>query len=279
MRNSKIQCQNFHCDGNYYTLANNFIDEFGKTENAFGSSHFIFYADKYERAANETIKDFYTVTTEPHKLHFPIEIYRYPLYIHIVFKPCPLGFHLSQSQCSCNSLLQQIPTVECNIQTQSISCHGSVWVGLYNINSSIIAASQYCPLNYCKEEPVQLNFDSNENVSQCNFRRSGVLCGGCEINFVFISQTQSWVLFKNGACQNLNYTVFSSCDICKTVLMLTPDQRKVPQPSHSNFNEKLKIAWSKLLSDEICLYFTNTNLGSFQKWCMSKFELHNFFKL
>ena len=168
-------------DGSYHTLANNFIDEFGKTENAFGSIRYIFYTDKYERAANETIKDFYTVTTEPHKLHFPIEIYRYPLYIHIVFKPCPLGFDLLESQCSCNSLLQQIPTVECDIQTQSISRHGFVWVGLYNINSSIIAASQYCPLKYCKEEPVQLNFDSNENVSQCNFRRSGVLCGGCQI--------------------------------------------------------------------------------------------------
>ena len=177
----KKSWSNLLSDGNYHILTKYFIDKFGRFSKFLGTVHFTFYAEKYEKAVHETIKDFYTVTTEPHKLHFPIEIYRYPLYIHIVFKPCPLGFALSESQCFCNSLLQQIPTVECDIQTQSISRHGSVWVGLYNINSSIIAASQYCPLNYCKEEPVKLNFHSNENVSQCNFRRSGVLCGGCQI--------------------------------------------------------------------------------------------------
>ena len=64
--------------------------------------------------------------------------------------------------------------------------------------------------------------------------------------FVFISQTQSWVPFKNGACQNLNYTMVSSCDVCESALVLTPDQSKVPQSPDPSFNEKLKNTMSKL---------------------------------
>ena len=46
-----------------------------------------------------------------------------------------------------------------------------------------VAASQYCPLNYCKIESIQLTLQdnaSNRPDSQCNYRHSGILRGGCQ---------------------------------------------------------------------------------------------------
>ena len=46
-----------------------------------------------------------------------------------------------------------------------------------------VAASQYCPLNYCKVESIQLTLQdnaSNRPDSQCNYRHSGILRGGCQ---------------------------------------------------------------------------------------------------
>ena len=123
------------------------------------------------------------------KFVFPNEIYSYPTFINISFRSCPLGFALSRNQpfkCDCNHLLQQMPRVTCDIQHQTISRDGLVWVGTYGNNT--VAASKYCPYNYCKS--VRTNLTALESESdyinhsttdvQCNLRHSGVLCGGCQ---------------------------------------------------------------------------------------------------
>ena len=93
------------------------------------------------------------------------------------FKTCPLGFSLVNSLCDCNILLS-IPRVQCDIQSETITRDGSVWVGVYHNQS--VAVSQYCPLYYCKNESVHIHLQSNDTHSQCNFRHSGVLCGECQ---------------------------------------------------------------------------------------------------
>ena len=126
------------------------------------------------------------------KFVFPNEIYSYPTFINISFQSCPLGFILSKKQpfkCDCNHLLQQIPRVTCDIQHQTISRDGLVWVGTYRGNETV-AASKYCPYNYCKSIQTQITLTSQEadteysNFStadfQCNQQHSGVLCGGCQ---------------------------------------------------------------------------------------------------
>ena len=166
---------------NYSQLAMQYISRFVEIE-----SRVSFNTKLYKQMLSEMFEDFFIVTPgnitnqTDFRLRFPLKLYRYPLYIYVEFKPCPLGFVLSESQCTCNSLLQQIPTVKCDIQTQTVSHDGSVWVGLYD-SSDTIAASQYCPLNYCKQKTARSNFQvPNSSDSQCNFRRSGVLCGGCQ---------------------------------------------------------------------------------------------------
>ena len=157
----------------------------------------LYISEEYDEVVNSVINNFFTLTPEDietyidnftiqnitfhNKLRFPQQIYTYPLYINIQFKPCPLGFTLSQSQCDCNQLLQYMPTVECNIDGQTITRAGSVWVGVDG--NETVAASQYCPLNYCRNDSVQLTLKDNNSTSpdsQCNYRHSGILCGGCQ---------------------------------------------------------------------------------------------------
>ena len=103
---------------------------------------------------------------------FPQEIYDYPLYITLSFRPCPLGFHLSQNECDCLPILQLIPTVECNIQGPNITRRGSVWIGSYN--NGTVAVSKYCPLHYCITDTIELLLDDQ------NYKHAGILCGGCQ---------------------------------------------------------------------------------------------------
>ena len=41
-----------------------------------------------------------------------------------------------------------------------------------------VASTEYCPLNYCNEE--EMNVTLNNSDSQCNYNHSGTLCGGCQ---------------------------------------------------------------------------------------------------
>ena len=50
-------------------------------------------------------------------------------------------------------------------------------------DNETVAASQYCPLNYCKNESIQLTLKDNNSTgpdTQCNYKHSGILCGGCQ---------------------------------------------------------------------------------------------------
>ena len=151
--------------------------------------------DEYKKEINDTIKGFYTFSYAGpqvtlgmngfhiiNRLQFPKHIYDYPLYIRVKFIPCPLGFALSSSKCDCTHLLKhRMTSVKCDIQTQTIHREGSVWVGVYNGDK--VAASQYCPLSYCKNESVHVSLTehtTNGSDSQCNYNRSGILCGGCQ---------------------------------------------------------------------------------------------------
>ena len=157
----------------------------------------LFLSEQYTDVINSVIDKFFTLTpehirrlidTNPYelkyirnKLRFPQQIYIYPLYINIKFHPCPVGFTLTHSQCDCNQILQHMPSVECDIDNQTITRAGSVWVGVDD--NETVAASQYCPFNYCKNESIRLTLNNNNSTgpdSQCNYKHSGILCGGCQ---------------------------------------------------------------------------------------------------
>ena len=107
-----------------------------------------------------------------------------PVYVNISILPCPVGFMLTSDppfKCDCNQLLQQIPGVHCNIQHLTFGRSGLVWVGMIsndNTTIGIIAASRYCPLNYCNS--VDRDVSLTKSDTQCSYNHSGILCGACQ---------------------------------------------------------------------------------------------------
>ena len=167
---------------NYHELAFHYLDELYNITDL---------EEAYDLLSNYSevfVNNFLTFDWSEWKFVFPNEIYNYPTFINISFRSCPLGFVLSRNppfKCDCNHLLQQMPRVTCDIQHQTISRDGLVWVGTYGNN--IVATSKYCPYNYCKRACTEVNLTAQESESdysttdvQCNLHHSGVLCGGCQ---------------------------------------------------------------------------------------------------
>ena len=113
---------------NYKTLAQDIICDFIEFNL---NSEFTIQYNESNQSGNRTIKEFYKFTAPylPHynhntdyckssflqaKLLFPKEIYSYPVYINISFRPCPPGFSLSKHppfRCDCNQMMLQLPGV------------------------------------------------------------------------------------------------------------------------------------------------------------------------
>ena len=118
---------------------------------------------------------------------------------------CPAGFSLStdtlNKKCICDPVLVINGIIlSCNIDDQTISRPANSWISATTHNNSYTYhISLHCPFHYCLPHSSHLNF-STPNL-QCQFNRSGVLCGHCQ--------------------QGLS-TVFSSshCKTCSNVFLL-----------------------------------------------------------
>ena len=107
--------------------------------------------------------------------------YYSPLYVNLEVLPCPQGFSLqgdSQTTgCDCHPVLAS-NGVECNIVTgvATLSWNTSLWI---STSSSKFCLSKHCPFDYCKDAKniKQLSDD------QCDFHRTGRLCGSCMENY------------------------------------------------------------------------------------------------
>ena len=96
--------------------------------------------------------------------------------ISISFRPCPLGFNLSDNPPKCDCVLQlRKPGIKCNINTQLIHRPALVWIGNY---SDEVVVHTNCPFDYCKSKDNEISL--YEQDQQCAFNRSGVLCGACQ---------------------------------------------------------------------------------------------------
>ena len=100
-----------------------------------------------------------------------------PLSLYIEMNKCPPGFELQPpGSCKCDKRLQNY-SVTCDINDQSITTTGSVWVGYDSSYRGLIIHS-HCPTHYCKEGTV--SFTLNSTDLQCAHNRSGLLCGACQ---------------------------------------------------------------------------------------------------
>ena len=101
------------------------------------------------------------------------------LMIQIYMKKCPHGFQLSTptNTCICDERLTEKFTEKCDIETGIVRPNGSeFWVGYDNDSDGLILHPQ-CPFDYCTEVEQVVQVDDSD--TQCNYNRTGKLCGGC----------------------------------------------------------------------------------------------------
>ena len=123
------------------------------------------------------------------------------------FDSCPPGFELYEQddivECDCKERLRQLSGVTCDINTLTIQHDGNVWVGYDNQSSEstsgLILHTSPCPFDYCIEKR-NVSFSLDNLDEQCNFNRTGLLCGQCaeglSVKFGTYSQCQE--------CKNTN---------------------------------------------------------------------------
>ena len=95
--------------------------------------------------------------------------------IEVNIQKCPHGFEINENSevCDCTKFLLQAG-VTCTIADQRIQKDPKMWIGNY---SDVVVIHDNCPFDYCKQNVFYINpFKQQE---QCDFQRSGVLCGGC----------------------------------------------------------------------------------------------------
>ena len=97
---------------------------------------------------------------------------------YIKLSACPTGFTLKNGFCQCDPILHSTVTT-CDINDQTVMRHANSWIsGLTVNNSHDYNMSILCPFDYCLPYASHLNlFNPN---SQCQFKRTGVLCGKCQ---------------------------------------------------------------------------------------------------
>ena len=91
--------------------------------------------------------------------------------------PCPLGFIKKDGICQCYTSFELFGITDCNINNQTILRPANSWVSATSQSNYYI--SLHCPFHYCMQHSFHLNLSTPD--SQCQFNRSGVLCGQCQL--------------------------------------------------------------------------------------------------
>ena len=104
---------------------------------------------------------------------------------YVQIKPCPKGFTFQKQRkaCYCDPLLNNriLSITSCNIKDESILRPANSWIYAYtdeNLLTKAYIVSPHCPFAYCLPQSSRLNLSNPD--SQCQFNRTGVLCGKCK---------------------------------------------------------------------------------------------------
>ena len=92
---------------------------------------------------------------------------------------CPPGFAEINKICQCDPVITNFKMLTCNINDQTILRPANSWISATtHRNSYTYHISLHCPFHYCLPHSSHLNFSTPN--SQCQFNRSGLLCGHCQ---------------------------------------------------------------------------------------------------
>ena len=92
--------------------------------------------------------------------------------------PCPPGFVFIQMRCQCDPVLILNEYVkDCDINDQTVLRSPNNWI-FYSGSLHTYRLSKTCPFQYCYPQSTKLQLHNPD--LQCQFSRSGILCGQCQ---------------------------------------------------------------------------------------------------
>jgi len=117
----------------------------------------------------------------------------------VQIKPCPKGFkrHEGRQTCYCDPALldaKVLSITSCNLHDETIHRPANSWISANTDenNSHTYQVSPYCPFDYCSPQSSYLKL--SEHDSQCQFSRSGMLCGQCQYGLSAVFGSSQCVL-------------------------------------------------------------------------------------
>ena len=105
---------------------------------------------------------------------------------------CPPGFVEINKICECDPMIVNYGITKCDINNQTVLRPAKIWIIATVQIPYSYHITEYCPFHYCLPHSSHLNLSTPN--SQCQFNRSGLLCGHCQ-------QGLSTV-FSSSQCQN-----------------------------------------------------------------------------
>ena len=148
-------------------------------------------------------------------------IYEYffyiPVFVDVDLLACPVGFQLVRGRCVCHKILlnNNIKTCIFSNGTGLILRPVPYWIGLpSDINSSILI-HPYCPFDYCRSKDINITAESPN--TQCQYQRSGVLCGSCRESLSMILGSS-----ECKSCSNVylvSITFFILCGVALVIIL------------------------------------------------------------
>ena len=97
---------------------------------------------------------------------------------HVRLLPCPPGFVFIQMRCQCDPVLTLNGHIkDCDINDQTILRSPNSWI-FYSGSLHTYQLSKTCPFQYCYPQSTKLQLHNPD--LQCQFSRSGILCGQCQ---------------------------------------------------------------------------------------------------
>lgn len=105
------------------------------------------------------------------------------LVINVIILPCPTGFVLENGACVCDPVQQLADYyLDCDINTQTIHRPAGTWINAsYEATTGAYAGiivHRSCPYDYCNSNDSDVDLTNPD--MQCNFNRTGILCGACK---------------------------------------------------------------------------------------------------
>ena len=128
----------------------------------------------------------YTVWSDKSECELYLSTEGIPEIFYVKLLPCPVGFSLQSHlrRCHCDTVLNcdVITVTTCNLDDGTILRPANSWISADTVNGSHkYHVSSHCPFDYCLPHSSYLNLSTPD--MQCQFNRSGVLCGHCQQGF------------------------------------------------------------------------------------------------